>query len=127
MTREEVRIRIAELDKQINSEVGGARLPPATLKRGFPWTGWLIAGAALGWAYMGADIPAAAEVHRDYGELGLYVAALFGAMALWSTALFLMQPGTKITPEYRASTERVRVMQEERRELVSRLRELEQV
>lgn len=87
---------------------------------------WVLAAAALGWMYFGAQIPGAEHLHADYHEVGLYSGGFFGLVALWGTLLFLIQPSTKITPEYQESTQRVRMLQEERRDLMAQLRALEQ-
>lgn len=125
MTRQEIQQRIAELDREINNQVAGAKLPPATKRRTFPiWT-WLLAGLALGWTYYGHEIPGTQDIHSQYHNIGLYVAIFFGVLALWATVLWLIQPSTKITPEYRASAEKVKLLQEERRDLMSQLKRLE--
>lgn len=124
MNPDDIQIRIAELDRQINSEVAGIRMPGIGNRRQFPTMTCVMAVAAFGWYRYGDVLPSAEELHVQYATYGFYAAVVLGALALWSAFLYLIQPSPKISPEYRASTERVRAMQEERRELVARLRSL---
>lgn len=117
--------RIAELDRQINSEVAGVRMPGIGNRRQFPTTSWVTSLAAFGWHYYGDAIPSAEDFHNQFASYGFYAGIIFAVLAVWGTFLYLIQPSPKVSPEYRASTERVRVMQEERRELVARLRSLQ--
>lgn len=124
--RSEIQARIAELDRQINAEVAGTKLPSITDRRRFPVTTWILAAAAFAWTYLGGDIPGVEDLHRSFGQYGLYAGAVLAALAAWGTLRYLLQPSTKITPEYRESVERVRALQEERRELMAQLKEFEQ-
>lgn len=125
MTHSEVQNRIAEIDRQVNSEVAGSKLPLTTTYRNFPTTTWVLAAVAFAWSFYGDAVPGSLNFHDHYSVYAWYTGLILAALALWGTVLYLFQPRPKISDAYRESTARVRTLQEERRELMVRLRELD--
>lgn len=124
-TRQEILKRISDLDRQINSELAQQRAP--TLEqthRSFPIMDWAAAVVCYAWVQFGANIPGVQDFHGASAKYVFWAAIALAVLALIRSVLWFVKRPRGRMQGYAEMTERVRRLQDERRDLQL---ELEQV
>lgn len=128
-TREQLLKEIADLDAQINRLVASMKLPRIEYHP-FPKSMWILALLCFGWTMFGADIPLpnAAEMHQQYSTWSWNLGLVCLVWALISTVSWIFKRGRGRRQEksenYMENSRMVQGLQEQRRELQARLRDL---
>ena len=123
LNRQELQERIAELDKQINLEVGRSRVPRLNLKhRSFPITSWISAFFFLGfWVFGGMFLK---SVHDKFAFWALLIGGLIAVLALWNTVMWLFTGNQKADKTYAAAMDKMKELQDERAALAKQLKQM---
>jgi len=125
MTREQCLAEIAELDKEINAALANAPLPKLE-SRPFPIGSWILAVLTFVWWMFGSEIPYLQNFHFRIMDYVFYGALIMTALAVISTLSYLLRRRGGTNVAFRQATEKVKVLQDRRRELQVRLKELEE-
>lgn len=124
MNRQEITQRIAILDKQINEETENNRLP-ALKHRSFPGGNWAAAAVLAGLYFFGDSITPIKSYVVKFSQPIMILAAIFLVSAIIRTILFIVLGTRNVDKKYGAAMEKVRHLQDERRELQKQLAELQ--
>lgn len=125
MSREDIRQQIAALTAEINIEVARTPLPSGSTLRIFPTMWWIGAAICYSFWQFGDDIPPIATYNQQYGEIIMYIGV---AMAVWAalrTLLWIIGGRRRSSAQYLRETQHIRDLQERRRQLEMRLKEMD--
>lgn len=122
MRREEVQSRVAELDREINTELAGTKLPDSATRRSLPISTFILAAASFGWYFYGSEFDLTRASHAATKQWGMYLALFLIAIGIVQLIMYITQPRAVVGEEYRAAAARVKALQEERRGLLAELK-----
>ncbi len=123
-TRAQLQTEIAELDRQINAELGKTRLPSLnTRNASFPWSYYILAALVLAWWQFGGMLPIPG--HDKYAHYAMWVGGAICVFAVIRTFLWLIRRNPKGGTKYMEATTHVRELQQRRQELQKQLKEIE--
>lgn len=124
-TRQEIMRRISDLDQQINAELAQQRAPTLDqMHRRFPIMDWIAAAACFAWAQFGQMVPGVENFHAISEKWVFWIAILLAALAAFRTVLWLVKRPRGRVEGYAQMTERVRKLQDERRDLQLQLEQV---
>jgi hypothetical protein len=128
MDRAEIQERIAQLDREINLEVGRHKLPSTNTRyRSFPVGSWIGALVLLAlWVY-GGTLPFVKTYYDTYSWVPyvlLAVGGLCALSALWYTFMWMFKARAKVDAKYMEGMQQVTKLQDERKALQKQLNEL---
>lgn len=124
-TRKQLQQEIAELDTEINQILERVKAPDIRMRTSaFPSGNWGIFILCSAWWMFGDMV--SADMYFRSETIIFYMALIFGAMALLRTLVWTLRRGSpEMPPEYREATERVKLLQDKRRELQKQMKELD--
>jgi hypothetical protein len=125
-TRQELQQQLADVDRQINSELSKTKLPELRTDMQFPLPLFILAAICFAWWAIGAQIPVAGEYHPATAKWVMYAGCVLVALGALRTLQWLMKRNPKGDAGYLEATTRVRELQQQRREIQRQIKELDQ-
>lgn len=127
MSRQEIQHRIIELDREINTEFEKVKdSSPAVNSASFPRAEWVLGFVAIAWYVFGGYLPGQVlEIYQNTAQYVMWAGAvLLGIAILRSFVWLAKRPRSRDRKSIQPSL-RVRQLQDERRALQAKLKELD--
>ena len=126
-TRQELQQQLADVDRQINSELSKTKLPDLRSEHGqFPLPLFILAAICFAWYVAGNMIPVAGEYHSMTAKWVMYAGGVLLFLGVLRTLQWIIKRRPKGDANYMAATTRVRELQQQRRDIQRQIKELDQ-
>lgn len=125
-TRQELQQQLADVDRQINSELSQTKLPDLRSEHGqFPLPLFILAAICFAWYAAGNMIPIAGEYHSMTARWVMYAGGVLVLLGVFRTLQWIIKRRPKGDAKYMEATTRVRELQQQRREIQRQIKELD--